>query len=224
MKFADRVEELPPYLFAEIQQEDRRRSGPRASTSSPSASATPTSRRRRTSSTRSTRAADEPANHRYPESEGLPELRQAIADWYERPLRRQPRPGEGGAAADRLEGGHRAHRPLLHRPGRHRARARTRLPGVRDRHDVRRRRDATSCRCTAKRLPARPRRHPGRHRRRGEGALAELPEQPDRRRRGPRLLRAGRALREAVRHRDPATTAPTARSPTTATSRSASSR
>ena len=33
---------------------------------------------------RSTRAADEPANHRYPESEGLPELGKAISDWYER--------------------------------------------------------------------------------------------------------------------------------------------
>src|SRR5690606_1980469 len=29
-------------------------------------------------------AADEPANHRYPESDGLPELRQAIARWYDR--------------------------------------------------------------------------------------------------------------------------------------------
>jgi LL-diaminopimelate aminotransferase len=30
------------------------------------------------------RTAREPANHRYPESEGLPELRQAIADWYQK--------------------------------------------------------------------------------------------------------------------------------------------
>ena len=30
------------------------------------------------------RAADDPANHRYPESEGLPELGKAISDWYER--------------------------------------------------------------------------------------------------------------------------------------------
>jgi LL-diaminopimelate aminotransferase len=29
-------------------------------------------------------AADEPANHRYPESDGLPELRQSIAGWYQR--------------------------------------------------------------------------------------------------------------------------------------------
>jgi LL-diaminopimelate aminotransferase len=29
-------------------------------------------------------AADEPANHRYPESDGLPELRRAIAGWYQR--------------------------------------------------------------------------------------------------------------------------------------------
>ena len=30
------------------------------------------------------RAADVPANHRYPESDGLPELRRAIAAWYQR--------------------------------------------------------------------------------------------------------------------------------------------
>ncbi|MBI4284969.1 MAG: LL-diaminopimelate aminotransferase [Chloroflexi bacterium] len=30
------------------------------------------------------KAALDPANHRYPESEGLPELRRAIADWYKR--------------------------------------------------------------------------------------------------------------------------------------------
>ena len=29
-------------------------------------------------------AAEEPVNHRYPESEGLPELRRSISDWYER--------------------------------------------------------------------------------------------------------------------------------------------
>lgn len=29
-------------------------------------------------------AADDPANHRYPESDGLPELRKSIAGWYER--------------------------------------------------------------------------------------------------------------------------------------------
>ena len=29
-------------------------------------------------------AAQDPANHRYPETEGLPELRQAIAEWYKK--------------------------------------------------------------------------------------------------------------------------------------------
>ena len=29
-------------------------------------------------------ACSDPVNHRYPESEGLPELRQSISDWYER--------------------------------------------------------------------------------------------------------------------------------------------
>ena len=29
-------------------------------------------------------AARDPASHRYPETEGLPEFRRAVADWYER--------------------------------------------------------------------------------------------------------------------------------------------
>ena len=52
--------------------------------SSPSASATRTSPRPPTSWGRSIAPRTTPANHRYPESEGLPELRQAIADWYQR--------------------------------------------------------------------------------------------------------------------------------------------
>ena len=37
-------------------------------------------------------AADEPANHRYPESDGLPELRQAVADWYQQRFGADVRP------------------------------------------------------------------------------------------------------------------------------------
>ena len=225
MKLAKRVESLPPVPVRRNLQEDRRqarrrrryrhvrhrRPGPPDArrTSSTPFTGPPTTRR--TTATRSPRAC--------------PKLRQAISDWYERRFEVTLRPAEGDAAAHRLEGGHRPHRPLLHRPGRHRPRAGPRLPGVRNRHDVRRRRRATSSPCTRESgwmpdfdaIPA-----DVAHK--AEAHLAQLPEQPDRRRRRPRLLRTRGRLGEEVRRRHPATTTRTATSPTTATSRSASSR
>ena len=52
--------------------------------SSPSPSAIRISRRPTTSWPRLWKEAQVPANHRYPESDGLPEFRRAIADWYSR--------------------------------------------------------------------------------------------------------------------------------------------
>ena len=83
MNFASRVERVPPYLFVEISRKiaRKRREGidvisfgigdPDMETPSPVIQAL-----------RDT-AGDLP-NHRYPESEGLPEFRRATADWYQR--------------------------------------------------------------------------------------------------------------------------------------------
>jgi LL-diaminopimelate aminotransferase len=83
MKLAKRVESLPPYLFAEISKKiaAKRAAGVDVVTFAIGDPDIPTPAHIIESLHR---AADDPANHRYPESEGLPELNQAIADFYQR--------------------------------------------------------------------------------------------------------------------------------------------
>jgi LL-diaminopimelate aminotransferase len=83
MKLARRVESLPPYLFAEISKKiaAKRAAGVDVVTFAIGDPDIPTPAHIIDSLHR---AADDPANHRYPESEGLPELNQAISDFYER--------------------------------------------------------------------------------------------------------------------------------------------
>ena len=83
MKLAKRVEELPPYLFAQISKviAAKKARGIDVVTFGIGDPDLPTPPNILAALHR---AADEPANHRYPESEGLPELRGAIARWYER--------------------------------------------------------------------------------------------------------------------------------------------
>jgi LL-diaminopimelate aminotransferase len=81
MELAQRVQQLPPYLFAEISKKmaAKRAQGvdiisfgigdPDLPTPSHVLDVLKVH-------------ADEPANHRYPESDGLPELRRAMATWY----------------------------------------------------------------------------------------------------------------------------------------------
>ncbi len=83
MTLAKRVQQLPPYLFVGISRiiAAKRAEGidvvdfgigdPDIPTPEPVLDALKS-------------ASDTPANHRYPESEGLPEFRQAVAEWYER--------------------------------------------------------------------------------------------------------------------------------------------
>ena len=81
MKFARRVEQLPPYLFARISQliAEQQAKGVDVISLGIGDPDLPTPPHILESLTR---AAGDPANHRYPESEGLPELRQAMARWY----------------------------------------------------------------------------------------------------------------------------------------------
>lgn len=83
MKLAKRVESLPPYLFAEISKKiaAKRAEGVDIVTFGIGDPDLPTPPNILAALHQ---AADDPANHRYPESEGLPEVRQAISDWYER--------------------------------------------------------------------------------------------------------------------------------------------
>ena len=83
MKLAKRVEELPPYLFAQISKviAAKKARGIDVVTFGIGDPDLPTPPHILAALHR---AADDPANHRYPESEGLPQLRGAIARWYER--------------------------------------------------------------------------------------------------------------------------------------------
>jgi LL-diaminopimelate aminotransferase len=83
MKFADRVEKLPPYLFAQISKKvaAKKAEGIDVISFGIGDPDLPTPAHVLDALAEASR---DPANHRYPETEGLPEFRQAVARWYER--------------------------------------------------------------------------------------------------------------------------------------------
>ena len=84
-------------------------------------------------------AAAKPRNHRYSASRGIPNLRQAICELYERRFGVDARPGARGDHDDRREGGARAPAVGARRAGRRRARAGAELPDPHVRAGLRRR-------------------------------------------------------------------------------------
>ena len=82
MQFAKRIEQLPPYLFAEISRRiaEKRAQGVDVISFGVGDPDLPTPAH---IVDELVRAARDPANHRYPETEGLPALRRAIGRWYE---------------------------------------------------------------------------------------------------------------------------------------------
>ena len=83
MKFADRIEKLPPYLFAQISKKVAAKKAQGIDVVSfgigdPDLPTPPHILDALEAASR------DPANHRYPETEGLPDFRRAVADWYER--------------------------------------------------------------------------------------------------------------------------------------------
>jgi LL-diaminopimelate aminotransferase len=83
MKFSKRVENLPPYLFVEISRKiaEKKAKGEEIISFAIGDPDIPTPTH---IINRLCQAAQDPANHRYPETDGLPALRQAIAEWYKR--------------------------------------------------------------------------------------------------------------------------------------------
>ena len=83
MRVAERVASLPPYLFVEISRKiaEKRAQGVDVVTFGIGDPDLPTPPHIIQALHE---AADNPANHRYPESEGLPQLREAIASWMDR--------------------------------------------------------------------------------------------------------------------------------------------
>ncbi len=83
MRLARRVQELPPYLFAGISKKiaEKRAQGVDVISFGIGDPDLPTPAHVIDALCE---AARDPANHRYPETEGLPEFREAVAAWYER--------------------------------------------------------------------------------------------------------------------------------------------
>jgi len=81
MRMSRRVEHLPPYLFVEINKKiaEKRAKGEDVVSFAIGDPDIPTPSH---IIARLCQAAQDPANHRYPETEGLPKLRQAITEWY----------------------------------------------------------------------------------------------------------------------------------------------
>ncbi len=82
MKIARRIENLPPYLFVTISKKiaEKRSRGEEVISFGIGDPDLPTPKN---VIEKLCQAAHDPANHRYPESEGMPELRKAIARWYQ---------------------------------------------------------------------------------------------------------------------------------------------
>jgi len=83
MKVARRIENLKPYLFVEINKKiaEKKAKGEEIVSFAIGDPDMPTPAHVINSLCQ---AARDPANHRYPESEGMPELHKAIADWYKK--------------------------------------------------------------------------------------------------------------------------------------------
>ena len=83
MKFAERISKLQPYLFVEISRKinEKRAAGIDVITFAIGDPDIPTPPH---ILNRLLEASRDPKNHRYPESDGLPEFRRAIAHWYQR--------------------------------------------------------------------------------------------------------------------------------------------
>ena len=83
MRTARRIEKLPPYLFVTISKKiaEKRAQGEDVITLAVGDPDIPTPRH---VIERLCQAAQDPQNHRYPESDGLPQFRNAIAQWYEK--------------------------------------------------------------------------------------------------------------------------------------------
>ena len=81
MRTSRRIQNLSPYLFVEINKKiaEKRAKGKDVVSFAIGDPDIPTPPH---IIDRLCQAAQDPANHRYPETEGLPELRQAIAGWY----------------------------------------------------------------------------------------------------------------------------------------------
>ena len=140
MKFSERLGKLAPYPFVEISRiiAAKRAAGADVVTFGIGDPDIPTPQ---PVIDRLLTASQHPPNHRYPETDGLPEMRRAIAEWYKNRFDVALDPRQRSPPADRGQGGDRTRGVLLPGPRRHRPRARPGIPGLWRGHNVRRRRE-----------------------------------------------------------------------------------
>ncbi|BAQ34574.1 LL-diaminopimelate aminotransferase [Dehalococcoides sp. THU3] len=83
MKLSKRIENLPPYLFVQISKKiaEKRAKGEEVISFAIGDPDLPTPKH---ILAELCKAAEDPSNHRYPETEGMPMLRKAMAEWYEK--------------------------------------------------------------------------------------------------------------------------------------------
>ena len=225
MRFARRLDAVPPYLFAELerkitekQRRGRGRDQPRDRRSRPADAASRWSRRWPTP-----RAT--PRTHQYPTNHGSRGAPRGRGRLLPRPLRRRARPGLGGRARARRQGGGRPRRAGAARPGRRLPLAGPRLSAV---HVGAR--SSPARRCTTCRSPRRTASCPTstRSRRdvlaRANVLFLDYPNNPTGAVVAARLLRAGGRASPARTTWSSCTTTPTRSSASTATALRASSR
>ncbi|ACZ61786.1 LL-diaminopimelate aminotransferase [Dehalococcoides mccartyi] len=83
MKLSKRIENLPPYLFVQISKKiaEKRAKGEEVISFAIGDPDLPTPKH---ILAELCKAAEDPSNHRYPETEGMPVLRKAMAEWYKK--------------------------------------------------------------------------------------------------------------------------------------------
>ena len=202
LQIADRLTKIPPYLFMELRKKIAKAKADGVDVIS-LAIGDPVEPTPDSIIDELCRTARDPENHRYPtdEEKGMFAFRQEVARWYDDPLRRQARSGDGDPGAHRLQGGV---PPLRHGPDQPRRRRpddRSRLSRLPGEHPHGGRDPLQRSDPPGERLPPRLRGDPGGDREKGAGDVPQLPEQPDRRLRDAGVLRPAGRLREGERHR-----------------------
>ena len=157
MKFAKRLDAVPPYLFAELERKvsEAEKAGVDVISLGIGDPDLPTPP---AVIDALAEAARDPRTHQYPTNHGTEEFRAAGGELLPRPLRRRARSGRRADPRARRQGRRRPHRARLPRPGRRLSGARPGLPAVHLRPGVRGRDRPLPAAARGERLLARPRR------------------------------------------------------------------
>ena len=203
MRFAKRLDLVPPYLFAELERkiDEKRRQGVDVISLGIGDPDLPTPEPVIRALQGGSRGPDDAPVPDKPRTGAVSRRNRGLLQGE---VRCRRRPGNRGRAGPGRQGRGRPHRLRLSRSGRRRARAGARLPALHIGAPLRRRGRPLPAAQGGERVHARPGCGPGRRGRSGQPALPQLPEQPDRSRGRAGLLRPGGRVRPCPRpHRRP---------------------